>query len=436
MLSKPTRTLCTAIVLLVVFTCPAGAVGEGDWPRFRGPGGAGSSDAEVLPVTWNPTENIAWTTELPGPGASSPIVVAERIFLTCYSGFGTGVRDRSGVGDLERHVLCISAADGRVLWRRRVPNTLPANSRPGRAIRIGGVPAVVHGYASSTPASDGQRLYCFFGNSGVYAFSMDGKPAWHTRVGERTHKWGSAASPVLHGGLVIVNASVEGDKLVALRKESGEVAWEAGGIKDSWNTPALVDVGGRTELVVGMRETTLGLDPATGATLWRAGKGWQGYVCPSIVAGAGAIYSLGGNMAMAIRPGGQGDVTATHRVWTAWKGSNVSSPVCHDGHLYWASGKRGIAYCLNVRSGKVVYAERLEPQPGDVYASPVVADGKIYYVSRRNGTFVVAARPQFKLLAHNVISTDTSIFNASPAVLDGRLLLRSNRRLYCIGKKR
>lgn len=407
-----------------------------DWPQFRGPGGLGTSRETGLPTTWSATENIAWKTELPGPGSSSPIVVGNSIFLTYYTGYGVPGQGRSTVEDLKRYVVCLNRADGRILWTRPVPDTLTANPRPGVSIRARGSDqsTVLHGYASSTPASDGQRLYCFFGNSGVYAFTTAGEPAWHTHVGDETHHWGSATSLILFDDLVIVNASVEGGELVALSRDDGSVAWRAGGIVDAWNTPALIDRGGERELVVAMREKTLGFDPATGQSLWQSGKGWSGYVCPSVVTDGEVVYSLGGNMAMAIRAGGRGDVTGTHRVWTAWKGSNVSSPVCHEGHLYW-SNTRGIAYCMNAESGKVVYEQRIEPQPGLIYASPVLADGRLYYVSRTNGAFVVAAEPQFKLLAHNTIETDRSVFNASPAVVHGQLFLRSNRYVYCISER-
>ncbi len=116
-------------------------------------------------------------------------------------------------------------------------------------------------------------------------------------------------------------------------------------------------------------------------------------------------------------------------------GSNVSSPVYHDGYLYWVSESKGIAYCIDAKTGEAVYEKRMQPRPDRIYASPVVADGKIYYVSRNNGTFVVAARPEYELLAHNVIASDDSVFNASPAVSDGQLLLRSDKCLYCVGRE-
>jgi len=413
--------MCVLSVMLVSSRAVADS-----WTQFRGPGGSGTSRQTGLPVTWSSSDNIAWKTELPGPGSSSPIVVGDRIFLTCYNGYGVPGERRGSVKDLKRHVVCVSRTDGRIVWRRQVPDTVAANPRTGQTSR--------HGYASSTPATDGQRLYCFFGNSRIYAFTTEGELAWNTRVGDRTHNWGSATSPVLYKHLVLINAGIESNELVALQKDDGSTAWRAAGIKDAWNTPVLVDVGGRQELVVTVREKTLGFDPATGRLLWESGKGWRGYVCPSIVSDGEAIYSLGANMAMAIRAGGHGNVTDTHRVWTLWKGSNVPSPIYHDGHLYWVNTE-DTAHCVKADSGSEVHHRRLEPRPGLIYASPVLADGKLYYVSRENGTFVVVAKPQFKLLAHNTFTDDRSIFNASPAVTDGQLLLRSNRYLYCIGTR-
>ena len=155
-----------------------------------------------------------------------------------------------------------------------------------------------------------------------------------------------------------------------------------------------------------------------------------------IVTEGDVAYVIGARRAtaIAVRAGGRGDVTATHKLWEINKGSNVSSPVVHGGHLYWAHDSRGSVYCVDAKTGKDVYEERLNPRPGRIYASPLAADGKLYYVSRDAGVFVVAAKPEFELLAHNKIETDASIFNGSPAVADGRLLLRSDRALYCIGK--
>jgi len=422
-----TRTLLAAAVLaLILLGLPAGAE---DWPQFRGPGGLGIARDKDLPTTWSATENVAWKTELPGPGASSPIVVGSKIFVTCYSGYGLPGQEPGDLKKLQRHLLCLDRASGKVLWKRDVPAAMPEEAYAGDFLPL-------HGYASSTPASDGERVYVFFGKTGVFAFDLEGKQLWRASAGEGSHDWGVATSPVLTKDLVIVNASVESKSLVALNKKDGKVVWTAGGMASSWNTPLLADMGGRQELVVSVHGHVRAFDPQTGKELWSC-EGVQDYVCPSVIAHQGVVYVMGGrsNTVLAIRGGGKGDVSKTHVLWKQNRGSNVSSPVYHDGHLYWTSESRGIAYCVDAAKGKVVYEERLEPASDRIYASPTLADGKLYIVSRTHGAYVLQARPQFKLLAHNTLG-DSSVFNASPVVSDGQLLLRSDRYLYCIGKKR
>ncbi len=160
-------------------------------------------------------------------------------------------------------------------------------------------------------------------------------------------------------------------------------------------------------------------------------------MCPSAVAHDGIVYSIGGRTggALAVRAGGRGDVTVSHVLWKLNKGSNVSSPVYHEGHLYFAHENLGIVYCVNARTGEVAYEERLDPPPGQIYPSPVMANGRLYYLSRNGRTVVLAAKPKFEQLAHNVLASDAGTFNASPAVVGNHLLLRSDRFLYCIGEK-
>ncbi len=415
--------LLSGCLFLTMQVCAA------DWPQFRGPGGLGTAADQGLPATWSSTENIVWQTDLPGPGASSPIVVGNKIFLTCHSGYGVPGKNGGEMKDLKRHLLCLDRG-GKVLWTREVAAVLPEEEyQPGSFLSL-------HGYASSTPACDGERVFVFFGKTGVLAFDMDGKRLWQTSVGTQTHDWGSAASPVLFQDLVIVNAGVESGSLVALKKSDGKEVWKAGGIDSGWDTPILVEAAGRPELVISVQGRLRAFNPRTGKELWHC-EGINDYVCPSVVAHAGIVYAIGGraNTVLAVRAGGDGDVTRTRTLWRENRGSNVSSPVYHDGHLYWSSESNGTVYCLDAARGKIVYEERLRPAPNRIYASPVVADGKLYYVSRTNGTFVVAARPKFELLGHNTIKTDSSVFNASPAISNGQLLLRSDRRLYCVGKK-
>uniref|UniRef100_A0A7C4QJB3 Serine/threonine protein kinase n=1 Tax=Schlesneria paludicola TaxID=360056 RepID=A0A7C4QJB3_9PLAN len=395
-----------------------------DWPQFRGPGGLGISEAKGLPVSWSTEQNVRWKSELPGAGSSSPIVLGERVFVTCYSGYG--VRGASG-GDmraLKRHVLCFNSATGKLVWQADVPAVLPESD----SVRE-------HGYAASTPACDGERLYVFFGKSGVLAFDLDGRQLWKADVGTQFHGWGSAASPVLYQDLVIINACVESESLIALDRNTGRERWRAGGIKESWNTPLIVThQRGKPELVVAVLGKLLGFDPLTGTPLWSCNNDINWYIAPSPVAHAGIVYSLGGRSgvaAVAVRTGGTGDVTQTHRLWTGMKGSNVSSPVFHEGHLYWMRDNAGIAYCAEAQTGKIVYEERLGGD-SQTYASPVLADGKLYYVSRSGRTFVLKAEPQFEQLAVNDLS-DGSTFDASPAVAGNRIYLRSDRFLYCVG---
>jgi outer membrane protein assembly factor BamB len=158
----------------------------------------------------------------------------------------------------------------------------------------------------------------------------------------------------------------------------------------------------------------------------------QDYVCPTVLVHDDVVYAIGARagMGVAVRAGGKGNVSP---LWEMRKGSNVSSPVFHNGHLYWAHESRGIIYCADANTGEIVYEERLQPNPDRIYASAVLAGDKIYYVSRNRGVYVVAANPEFKQLAHNG-PLDSSVFNASPAVVDGKLLLRSDEYLYCLGK--
>ncbi|MBM4035045.1 MAG: serine/threonine protein kinase [Planctomycetes bacterium] len=428
---------CLAFATILLAGVSAGgfaAVSEAaasDWPQFRGPGGLGVSDAKGLPVTWSADKNVLWKVELPGAGASSPIVGGDRIFVTCYSGYGVPGEPPGDMGQLKRHLVCLNLASGKIVWDRVVP----AKQREERYEQH----MTQHGYASSTPAADGERVYAFFGKSGVFAFGHDGKQLWEADVGAGTSQW-CGSSLVLHKGLVIANAGVESGSLVALDRRTGREVWRAGGIRYSYNTPILVALpAGKTELVVQVggggepgRGKLLGFDPDKGDLLWNC-AGDDGYICPSAVAHDGVVYAVPRQTVMAVRAGGRGDVTDSHRLWTGRKGTNVPSPVVHDGHLYWAQESAGVAYCAEAKTGRMVYEQRLSAA-GEIYASPLLADGKLYYLTRKGRTFVLAAKPAFEQLAVNELD-DGSTFNASPAVAGGRLLLRSNRFIYCIGQR-
>ncbi len=394
------------------------------WPRFRGPDGQGVLLDAKLPLKWSEKENLLWKKALPGRGTSCPIIVGKHIYITYYSG-GDPSKPAT-LQDLSRHLLCL-AHDGETVWDKSAETLVPEMGQKRDP----------HGYATATPVSDGERIYVFFGASGVLAFSMEGKQLWQTGVGTGKQDWGSAASPILYKDLVIVNASVESTSLVALEKETGKERWRTGGIRESWNTPILVKTTeGKTELVVAIMGKVLGIDPDTGTQLWSCATDIPWYMVPSMVANDGVVYCIGGRNpggALAVRTGGKGDVTKTHRLWSLTKGSNVASPLYHKGHVYWANDNLGIFYCAEAHSGKIVYEERAD-RPDQIYASPVLAGDRIYYIGRNGTTFVLPAAPEFKVLAANPLG-DRSVFNASPALFGDRLLIRSDRHLFCVGAK-
>lgn len=399
-----------------------------DWPRFRGPDGTGISSGKNAPLTWNAKENVVWKTALPGYGASSPIVFGDKVFVTCYSGYGLDQDQPGEAKNLQFHLLAIDRAKGKILWDKTQEPRAPEQEYRGFL--------ALHGYASSTPVSDGRAVYAFFGRTGVFAFTMAGEPMWRASVGDGTHAWGSAASPIVWKNLVIVNASVESESVVALHKDNGKEIWRTSRIRETRGTPLVVDLpDGRQELVVSSRGRVLGLDPATGARLWEC-EGVQDYICPSVVAHQGIIYITAGRKprTLAVRAGGKGDVTRTHILWDLDKSPKVGTPLFHEGHLYWA-GHQGMVLCVKADTGKVVYEQKLDVRGrGDrVYASLIAAGNKFYAVTRQEGIFVLAAGPEFAELAHNELE-DSSIFNATPAIVDGRLLIRSDRYLYCLGR--
>jgi len=391
-----------------------------NWPQFRGPRGLGISQEQDLPITWSETENVVWKTAMPGYGSSSPIALDGKLYVTCYSGYG--MASKSGrMEDLTLHFVCVDAKTGEIIWNERIKPTLPESKRVRE-----------HGYAAQTPVTDGEYLYVFFGKSGVFKFDLQGNQIWRTSVGTKTHGWGCGTSPLLYENLVIVNASVESKSLVAIDKATAKEVWRAGGMASSWNTPHLVEVpNGKHELAVTVKGWILGFDPKTGNELWRC-EAVPDYICPSIVSHKGVLYALGGrsSKAIAVRSGGRGDVTDTHKLWQADVGANVCSPVVHDGHLYWVSDRNRTAYCLSLADGLVKYSERVGPQP---YASALLADGRLYIVTRNGGTLVLAAKPQFEQLALNKLE-DGSTFNASAIVCNATLILRSDENLYGIKK--
>lgn len=407
----------------------AGQAFSEEWTQFRGPGSMGISSATGLPAEWSATSNIVWKTKLPGPGGSSPIIVGEKVFVTSYTGYAENADNPGDMNNLVRHLICLDRASGKILWTKDFKAKMPESEY------VGGN-NVRHGYATSTPVSDGKSLYVFFGISGFHAFDLDGNLLWSADLGTGIDGWGSATSPVLYKNLIIINAGVESGNLVALDKATGKTVWSTPGLTKTWASPVLVDVAGATEVVVSLPEKIAGYDPETGKELWTCKGVPDFYVCPSVVAADGIVYATGGRKSatMAVRAGGRGDVSATNVLWTVEKGNNVTSPVLLNGYLYWMHEQRGIAYCVDAKTGAVVFEQELNPKPGLLYASITAADGKLYAPSQLGGTYVLAAKPEFQQLAVNKFEDDPARVNATIAVSNNQLIMRTDQAIYCIGK--
>ena len=451
----------TTTALLCTLVAGLSNADAADWSRFRGPNGSGiSEDTAALPAEWGEKKNLQWKTELPGAGSSSPIVVGDRVFITCWTGYA----DREGIGSLEnlkRHLICLDRKTGKELWNKAVKAKLPEDTMRGMFAE--------NGYATHTPVSDGEVVIAFFGKSGVHAFDMEGKKLWEANIGSDLDRrgWGSASSPILHRNLVIVTASVENHALVALDKKTGKEVWkeEAEGFGSTWGTPVLVDVDDHTELVIGVPYEFWALNPDNGKLLWYCESLGTNSMCSSVVAKDGVVYGIetgpGGGGVIAVKAGGKGDVTKSHILWRGSDRSRVGTPLIHDQRMYFING--GVVGCLDAKTGKRVYQGRLSGgapasvarggggQPGrpgggrpgggrsrggygggQDYSSAIIADGKLIYVRRSGDVFVVKLGDKFEQLAVNRFESSQGDFNAAPAVSKGQLFIRSSMTLYCV----
>ncbi len=415
------------------------AVGD-DWARFRGPNGAGVAVNSTIPSEWSNTENMQWSVNLPGPGSSCPIVIGDHVLVTCYSGYGTETTPNAKPESLTRHLFCIDSKTGGIVWQKDIKAVEAEDPYDGFIKE--------HGYASSTPTSDGEHIFAFFSKSGMYAFDMKGNELWHKSLGNFSDpaKWGGGSSPVLYKDTVIVNAGNVGHAIVALNKKNGEVVWE---IKDEkftncWSTPIFVEVDGHTEMVFSMPGKILAIDPENGAELWTCTSPIAETVCASLAEYEGVVFAMGGRggVAVGVRCGGKGDVSETHKVWETRLRAGIGTPVAYNGNLYWhSSGKMNCASC---KDGTEVYQEAFpgetnnaEPRRGPAgdYASPIIIGDKIFAVMRSGMTHVVGLGEKFELAKTNKLDGDAGPFNATPAVSSKQLFIRSNNKLYCIGAK-
>jgi outer membrane protein assembly factor BamB len=388
--------------------------GEGAryWPRWRGPSGQGLVTGSVYRDSWSPTENILWKTQVPGQGNSSPVVWGDQIFVTTAQQGGSRLS-----------VLAFRRADGRQLWELVVPSKTVGSAHPK------------NGYASATPTTDGERVYASMGRQGLVAIDLNGKLVWQRDLGGMDAYHGPAGSPLLYRDRIILyQDQFAGSFIAAFDARTGRPLWRtARDANVGWGTPVAIRAGDHDEIVVNSQNRVYGYDPDTGRELWRC-SGSTYEVIPTPVAGHGMVFCSSGRAGptLAIRPGGRGDVTRSHLVWSSPRGSPfVPSPILHGDYLYMVNDMASLVTCLEAATGTSVWQGRLGVAQREGFsASPVTVDGKLFFTNDDGETFVLRAGPKFELLHVNRIGEGVL---ASPALVDGRWYVRTNRNLIAIG---
>ena len=392
-------------------------VGEGAryWPRWRGPSGQGFASGTSYPDKWSATENVLWKVRVPGEGNSSPIVWGDRIFLTA-----------AHEGGRRLSLLAFRRSDGSLLWEAFAPE--------GRLESVHDK----NGHASATASTDGKLVYVSFGSRGLMAFDFDGKLVWRQDLGALNNYWGSAGSPLLYKDRVILYQDQQRAEsfIAAFDSATGKPLWRTPrNASVGWGTPVAIRAGGRDEIVVNGQYAVVAYDPDNGRELWRVG-GTTMEVVPTVVVGHGMLFSSSGRAGptLAIRPGGQGDVTRTHLVWSSPRGSPfIPSPILHGDQLYMVNDMTSIATAFDAKTGRALWQNRLGAAQREGFsASPVVVDGKVFFTNDEGETFVLRGGGEFNLLHVNNIGERTL---ASPALVDGRWYIRTAGHLFAIGSR-
>jgi outer membrane protein assembly factor BamB len=397
--------------------------GEGRkyWPRWRGPTGQGLVLGKGYPDEWaENSKNIAWKAEIPGSGNSSPVIWGDRIFLTTAREQGVWP-----LYSVRRSILCVSRKDGKILWETFAPD-----AEAEKANRK-------NGFASGTPATDGERVYAYLGNHGLLAVDFEGKRVWHRALGPFPAYHGTACSPLLYRDRVILyqdHQGPEGSFVAAFDQRTGETRWSTRReARVGWGSPVAIRAGSRDEIIVSSQYRVHAYHPDTGKELWRC-DGNLVEVTPTPVAGHGFVFCSSGRAGptLAIRPGGEGDITQSRVAWQTPKGSPfIPSPLLYEGRLYLVNDMTSIATCLEATTGNVVWQGRLgEARRESFSASLVGVDGKVFFTNDSGETFVVRAGKEFELIRVNRLGARTL---ASPAGVDGRWYFRTEKHLVAIG---
>ncbi len=390
------------------------------WPHWRGPSLQGLAHGSGYPQRWSGTENVLWKVRISGRGHSSPIIWGERLFLTTAAADGS-----------RRSVLCFKRSDGSLLWETFVPES-PAEQVHQK-----------NSYASSSPTTDGKRVYAYFGSAGLVAVDFDGKIMWHTDFGPVDLYHGPGGSPLLYQDRIILfqeqqsfnrNAPAKEGFIVAIDKETGKELWRRSRPpKPGWGSPIAIRVDDHAEIIISSSRNIEAYNPQTGDVIWNC-RGNTMEVIPMPAVGHGMVYCCSGRAGptLAVRPGGSGDVTDSHLIWSTPKGSPfVPSPLLFGDYLYTINDMISIATCHNAKTGELIGQIRLgEAKKEGFSASPVAVEGKIYFTNDDGETFVLNPAPDFKLLHVNNIGER---MQASPALVDGKWYFRTDSHLICIG---
>jgi outer membrane protein assembly factor BamB len=454
-MTSPTRALPLALILTAATLSNFGAASpapaeDTNWAQWRGPDGLGVSPASAYPEEWSPDKNIAWRTPIEGRGHSSPIVWGDRIFLTTSIEGGKapeghkppihpkfdltpGYLHEDSVGSDHLYalkVLALDAKSGKPLWERTIHDGVMYDDRHRK-----------NTYASSTMAADGNAVYAFFESAGLHAFDFNGNLLWKKSLGGIAKAGlGPGTSVVLFENLIILQCDQEmgsGSFIIALDRKDGREVWrQARTTRRSWATPLIVRTASRVELLASGAEVVVSYDPRTGRELWRA-RGVESHPIPSAVAGHGLVFFTAGSQAkraMAIRLGGEGDVTETSSVvWRYRKGTAyVPSPILFGPYLYLMTDT-GIMTCLDALTGSLVYEGGRPPVPATFTASLVAYGDRLLATSEEGDTFAIKAGPTHQILRTNSIGEP--VF-ASLALANGTIYIRGAQHLFAIRSNR
>src|SRR5262245_8040986 len=398
-------------VLFIAFDVRAG-----DWPEFRGPTGQGIVVEDRIPFEWGPEKNVVWKQSLPGKAWSSPSVVDGKIYLTNAVPEGQG-------GSHSLRALCLAAKTGKVIWDKEVFKQDGKTAPPVHT---------KNSHASPTPLVYGGKIFVHFGHMGTACLDLDGKVLWKNETLTYRPVHGNGGTPILVDDLLVFSCDgAENPFVVALEKDTGKVRWKSPRDIDafkkfSFSTPLLIEVKGKKQIITPGSHVVSALDPKDGKEIWKVT--YEGYsVIPRPVYGHGLVFICTGYdepTVIAIKVDGEGDVTNTNVAWTLKQGAPHAPSPLLDGEELYVVSDRGIATCLDAKTGKVHWRERLG---GNYSASPILADGKVYFQSEEGVGTVVKAGRKFEKVATSDLKERTL---ASFAVADGALFIRTASQLY------